>query len=196
MEIPSISKKFRQFVGLLSSQDVFKPSMFLNPRRQVRAHDCSLLTQVEYIISPLFIMANPTKSYAEAYCSPNGPGDARPTALQVVEDNQLLGAWKGRVALVTGGTSGIGVETVRALYATGADVWFTARDSGKGQAVLEDISKNSLGEGLLQVLAMNLDSLESVREAADTFLKKSTKLHILINNAGTKNFHPFKVFSC
>ncbi|CAH0043773.1 unnamed protein product [Clonostachys solani] len=129
-------------------------------------------------------MSNPTKSYAESYRSPNGPGDARPTALQIVEDNQLVGVWKGRVVLVTGGTSGIGVETVRALHATGADVWFTARDASKGQNTLEDISKSSRGEGLLQVLAMDLDSLESVREAADSFLKKSSKLNILINNAG------------
>ena len=47
--------------------------------------------------------------YAAAFQSPSGAGDARPTALNVIEDEGLCGSWGGKVALVTGCSSGIGV---------------------------------------------------------------------------------------
>ncbi len=72
--------------------------------------------------------------YAAAHVQPAGPGDARPTALQIVSDEGLLGALPGSVFLVTGCSSGIGVETARALHATGADVSLTVRDVAKGQS--------------------------------------------------------------
>lgn len=65
--------------------------------------------------------------YAEAHKTRTGPGDARPTALQVVEDEGLLGKLTDKVFLVTGTSSGIGIETLRALYATGAHVIGTVR---------------------------------------------------------------------
>lgn len=123
--------------------------------------------------------------YAAAYEDPHGPGDARPTALQVVEDNGCIDSWDGRVALVTGATSGIGVETARALHATGADVYFTSRDPKKGQATKADIASRSNGKGQLEVTDMDMDSLESVRRAVKSFLSQSDKLHVLVNNAGT-----------
>lgn len=66
--------------------------------------------------------------YAEAHKTRTGPGDARPTALQVVEDEGLLGKLAGKVFLVTGTSSGIGIETLQALYATGAHVIGTVRE--------------------------------------------------------------------
>jgi len=105
--------------------------------------------------------------------------------LQVVTDNDAIGKWAGRVILITGGTSGIGVETVRALHATGADVYLTARDLRKGQATREDILTTSHGRGRLEIIELNLDSLESVRNAAKHFLQKSSVLNVLVNNAGT-----------
>lgn len=63
----------------------------------------------------------------------NGPGDARPTAQQVVDDNDLKGNLVGKVALVTGCSSGIGIETARALKSTGATVYVTVRNLEKGQ---------------------------------------------------------------
>jgi NAD(P)-dependent dehydrogenase (short-subunit alcohol dehydrogenase family) len=129
-------------------------------------------------------MSDSFHPYAHLYSEPSGPGDRRPTALQVVQDTGALGQWTGKVALVTGATSGIGVETARALHATGADVYFTARDRKKGIAVREDILKTSGGKGRLEVIHLNLDSLESVREAAKAFLQKSSTLNVLVNNAG------------
>ncbi|EQB56494.1 Short-chain dehydrogenase TIC 32 [Colletotrichum gloeosporioides] len=122
--------------------------------------------------------------YADLFANPKGPGDARPTALQVIEDSKLGNEWTDRVVLITGGTSGIGLETARAIHTAGADVYITARNSAKAKGVVEDITKSSKGSGKLEVIDMNLSSLDSVKKAAQDFLAKSTKLNVLITNAG------------
>lgn len=132
-------------------------------------------------------MSEPFAPYAHLYKETSGPGDQRPTALQIINDNGLVDKWAGRVALVTGGTSGIGVETARALHATGADVYFTARDVKKAVFARQDILSRSNGNGRLEFIELNLDSLESVRGAAQSFLSKSDKLHLLVCNAGKMN---------
>ncbi|KAM0327633.1 hypothetical protein ACHAQA_005926 [Verticillium albo-atrum] len=129
-------------------------------------------------------MSNPLNPYVELYGNPSGPGDARPTALQIIQDNNLINHWAGRTILVTGGTSGLGLETARALHATGADVYITARDLAKAASVIAEIKSSSPGTGLLEALEMDMTSLASVKRAAAAFLAKSPILHILIANAG------------
>lgn len=129
-------------------------------------------------------MSDQLRPYFEHYIQPKGPGDARPTAMQVIQDNELSGKWTDKVALVTGGTSGIGVETARALFATGADVFITGRDLNKARGVIEDIRKSTQGGGKLEAIEMDMDSLDSVKAAAQDFLTKSNKLNVLVNNAG------------
>lgn len=79
---------------------------------------------------------------------------------------------------------GIGIETARALHDTGADVFITTRDRGKGQAALDSILTSSTGNGKLELLILELDSLASVRAAVKDFLLRSKILNVLINNAG------------
>lgn len=110
----------------------------------------------------------------------NGPGDARPTAQQIVDDNDLNGKLTGKVALVTGCSSGIGIETARALKSTGATVYVTVRNLEKGKQALADI----LEPGRLEILICDQNSLASVEECAKEFLGKSSTLNILVNNAG------------
>lgn len=133
-------------------------------------------------------MTDPLNPYAQCYTNLKGPGDARPTARRIIEDEQLHGKWTDRVVLITGATSGIGVETARALYATGANVCITARDLKKAEGVIVDIKNSIQGSGKLEAIEMDMDSLESVKKAAKEFLSKSSKLNVLINNAGAYCF--------
>ena len=118
--------------------------------------------------------------YAEAHASPKGADDARPTGLNIIKDNDLEGKLSDKVVLITGCSSGLGVETARALAATGAKVFCTARDEAKGKKALEGVLK----PGHVELLLLDLNSLDSVRACAKDFLSKSDKLNILINNAG------------
>jgi NAD(P)-dependent dehydrogenase (short-subunit alcohol dehydrogenase family) len=119
-------------------------------------------------------------SYTDVYKNPQGPGDARPTALQIVKDNDLVGKLQGKVALITGASSGIGVETARALKTAGMLVFGAVRNLEKAQAALKD----DLEPGHLELLKVDMNSLASVRACAGEFPSKSNQLHILVNNAG------------
>lgn len=119
--------------------------------------------------------------WTEAHKSTNGPGDTRPTALQIVQDEDLTGKLTGKVILVTGCSSGIGVETARALSTTGATLYLTARDIATAEKALEDI----LEPGRVEILEMDLSSLAGVRLGAEKFLRKTSKLNVLVCNAGT-----------
>lgn len=86
-----------------------------------------------------------------------------------------------KTILITGTSSGIGIETARALKATGARLFLTARNLSKAREALGDI----LEPGKVDLLLLDLNSLASVRKFADEFLTASNnKLNILINNAG------------
>ncbi len=122
--------------------------------------------------------------YAAAHENPQGEGDARPTALQIIHDEGLVNSMSDKVMLVTGSSSGLGLETVRALHATGAHIFMQVRDMKRGQEVLEEILASSEGNGKLELIEMELDSFKSIRTGAAEFLKRSDKLNVLVNNAG------------
>ncbi len=123
-----------------------------------------------------------TGKYSEAHEPANlrGPGDARPTALRIIRDEGFEGRMTDKVFIVTGASSGIGVETGRALAATGGKVFLTARNLRKG----EEACKSFLEPGRVELLEMDNNSLDSVRAAAKAFLAKNDKLNVLVNNAG------------
>ena len=118
--------------------------------------------------------------YAESHKSPQGPGDSRPTALDIVKDEGLEGKLSDKVFLITGCSSGLGIETARALSATGAKLFLGVRDTAKGESALSDI----LESGRVELLKIDLNSLDSVRAAAQSFLEKSKTLNIFVANAG------------
>ncbi|KAI9658751.1 MAG: hypothetical protein M1821_002311 [Bathelium mastoideum] len=122
--------------------------------------------------------------YAALFANPKGPGDARPTALQIIRDENLLGTLTDKVMLVTGCTSGLGIETARAFLATGATVWISGRDKQKLEAVAADLSKSAESRGRVLTLEMDQSSLASVRAAADEFLLANSRLNVLVNNGG------------
>lgn len=90
---------------------------------------------------------------------------------------------RGRTALVTGGSSGLGKETARALAAHGAKVVLTARDVPKGQKVADEI-RASTGNDAVEVAELELGSLAGIRTAADRILAAHARFDLLINNAG------------
>ncbi|KAK1999774.1 short-chain dehydrogenase [Colletotrichum falcatum] len=131
-------------------------------------------------------MSSRLAPYAEQHNSDNlaGPGDSRPTAVQIIQDQGLVGKWTGKVAIVTGcSPGGLGPETARALHVAGADVYMTVRDIAKGEQVAKDILSDGK-PGKVDVIQLDLGSLESVRRGAKDFLSKSDRLNVLVNNAG------------
>ncbi|PWY96128.1 short-chain dehydrogenase [Aspergillus sclerotioniger CBS 115572] len=118
--------------------------------------------------------------YTQVHQSPAGAGDARPTAQQIIQDERLEGQWSGKVILITGCSSGLGVRTARALYTTGATLYLTARDLNKARLALHDL----IDSPRVYLLHLDLNSLASVRACAEQFKTQSTRLNILIANAG------------
>ena len=89
----------------------------------------------------------------------------------------------GKLALVTGGSGGLGLETARALASRGARIITTVRDFAKGDAALKSI-RDSTGNDQLEMEELELGSVASIRAFAERFLAREEPLHILVNNAG------------
>ncbi|MFI6265117.1 SDR family NAD(P)-dependent oxidoreductase [Micromonospora sp. NPDC051006] len=106
----------------------------------------------------------------------NTPFSRETTALEVVRGIDLA----GRRAVVTGGASGIGVETARALAQAGADVTLAVRNPQAGQEAAADITATT---GNDRILVAPLDLADQASVA--TFVANwDGPLHILVNNAG------------
>ena len=90
----------------------------------------------------------------------------------------------GKRVLVTGVSAGIGVETARALAAHGAQVVGAARDLSKAQAATEQVRAQAAGGGSLDLVQLDLASLESVRRCADGLLAAKKPFDLIIANAG------------
>ncbi|KAI0792827.1 NAD(P)-binding protein [Abortiporus biennis] len=88
----------------------------------------------------------------------------------------------GRVIIVTGGNTGVGKETIKALLNKNAKVYMGARNQAKAEAAIADL-KNETGKEAIW-LELDLGNLAKVKKAAETFLSKEKELHILFNNAG------------
>jgi len=89
----------------------------------------------------------------------------------------------GKLALVTGGSGGLGAETAQALASQRARVVITARDVAKGEEVARRIRQSTGNDGI-EVEELELGSLASVRAFAERFLARHGALQILVNNAG------------
>ena len=106
---------------------------------------------------------------------PVGSGfSARPDGEDVISDIEL----EGKTAIVTGGYSGIGLETVRALATKGVRVLVPARSEQKAKENLAGL------EGQIEVGSMDLGDIGSVRAFSDRAGQQFENLDLLINNAG------------
>src|ERR1700692_1097233 len=91
----------------------------------------------------------------------------------------------GKRVLVTGVSSGLGVETARSLAAHGAQVVGAARDLKKADTATDQVGKDAAANGgSFELIALDLASLTSVRACADALLKKGEPFDVIIANAG------------
>jgi NAD(P)-dependent dehydrogenase (short-subunit alcohol dehydrogenase family) len=102
--------------------------------------------------------------------------NARSSALDVVQGIDL----QGKRAIVTGGASGLGLETSRALAHAGADLTLAVRNRVQGDAAAEQLRVQS-GNPKVRVAVLDLADLASVQRFVDDW--EAAPLHILINNA-------------
>ena len=91
---------------------------------------------------------------------------------------------KGKVALVTGGTDGLGLETAMQLAKRGCQVIITYRNKVKAEASIDMIVKR-LGHAEIQGLALDLASFKSILAFDQALRQVTDKIDILVNNAGT-----------
>lgn len=116
-------------------------------------------------------MTTPTPRHTPQRSIGSGFG-ARTTAAEVLRGIGL----SGKLAVVTGGYSGLGLETTRALAAAGAHVVVPARRRETAQKALEGISRTEID-------TLDLADLDSVRSFAERFLATGRGIDVLINSA-------------
>lgn len=89
---------------------------------------------------------------------------------------------RGRVALVTGANSGLGLETARALVNRGATVLLACRQPERAEAARKELAASATGT--LEILPLDLADLAAVATAAAEVGRRWPRLDLLINNAG------------
>jgi len=107
----------------------------------------------------------------------------RTTAEQVSDGIDLV----GRNVLVTGGNTGLGLETARVLALRGAHVTLACRNLAKAEQArqsLVDGANGRIAKSQLDLLELELNSLAATRQSAVEFNRRGLPLHVLVNNAG------------
>ena len=100
-------------------------------------------------------------------------------------DKDIPADLHGKVYMVTGANSGMGLGLARVLYTRNAKVYVACRSEEKGKQTIAQIKKvvpKSTGE--LVFLSLDLADLTKVKAAAQSFLAQESELHVLFNNAG------------
>lgn len=132
--------------------------------------DLSLSQQNETIMKSVV----ETTNYQGKLQQPVGSGfNATSTAADVIKGIDLT----GKIAIVTGGNTGIGLETTKILAFAGATVIVPSRDIDKAKKNLEHIAN-------VELETMDLMKPNSIDAFAEKFLSSDRPLHLLINNAG------------
>ncbi|KAK0464215.1 uncharacterized protein EV420DRAFT_1515391 [Desarmillaria tabescens] len=88
----------------------------------------------------------------------------------------------GKVVIITGGNTGLGYETAKALLPRNARVYIACRNAERASEAIEKLREATEKDAIF--LPLNLASLKSIRVAAEQFLSKEKELNILFNNAG------------
>jgi len=100
-----------------------------------------------------------------------------------------------KIVVITGGNSGLGLESSKRLAKAGATVVFTSRDNTKGEAALDEVNEyikeekandsTFAGKAMMASLDLcDLDNTKSFRDRLAALIGKDTKIDVLLNNAG------------
>jgi len=96
-----------------------------------------------------------------------------------------LPSQSGKVHIVTGGYSGVGLELAKILYGAGATVYIAGRTKSKYDSAVSSIKKaHPSSQGRLEYMHIDLSDLPTIKPAAEAFLAKESRLDVLTNNAG------------
>ncbi|KAF2706697.1 NAD(P)-binding protein [Pleomassaria siparia CBS 279.74] len=91
----------------------------------------------------------------------------------------------GKVHIITGGYTGIGLEVAKLLYPKGATLYLAGRSPDKGATAIAALQKQFPdAKGRLEFLFLDLADLPTIKKSAQEFLAKETRLDVLLNNAG------------
>lgn len=96
-----------------------------------------------------------------------------------------LSSQNGKVFIVTGGASGVGLELCALLYQAGGKVYLAGRSETNAQAAISKIkARSATTSGELNFLLLSLDDLTTIKPAVEAFASKESRLDVLFNNAG------------
>ena len=101
----------------------------------------------------------------------------------ILWSTEQIGNLKGSNVIITGGSSGIGLEAAKVMAAKGASVTLAVRNVEKGKRIIEKFHSEN-PDADLTVMHLDLADLKSVKDFADQYRSNHDHLHILINNAG------------
>ncbi|KAH9844962.1 putative oxidoreductase [Teratosphaeria destructans] len=98
---------------------------------------------------------------------------------------QELPDQNGRVFIVTGGYTGVGLELSKILYSKNGTVYLAGRSPEKGEKAISTIKQaHPSSDGRVEFLKLDLADLPSIKASAEDFLKREQRLDVLTNNAG------------
>jgi NAD(P)-dependent dehydrogenase (short-subunit alcohol dehydrogenase family) len=131
------------------------------------------------------VLGKPVGAFSQALNRPSSAGRHRPlyglNLIDALRGNSLEGAVRGRVTLITGGSSGIGAATARRVGAAGGEVVLVARGREKLEATAQDIEAAG---GSARVYPCDLSDLDAIAEMAARVEADLGHVDILVNNAG------------
>ncbi|MGB0869992.1 MAG: oxidoreductase [Flavobacteriales bacterium] len=102
-------------------------------------------------------------------------------------DVHLIPDLTGKTIVVTGGNTGLGLQSVQEFAKKGACVIIACRTKSKGEQAIENLKEKFGNQLKLDVLTLDLSNYESIRIFSKKFREKYTQLHVLMNNAGVVN---------